>query len=65
MWPMSLLGLILYYRDTWYLQQRIMCEGYAQPVFATASESILTLKMVFEVTSDSITQYLEVIAVFQ
>lgn len=42
-----------------------MCEGYAEPVFVTASESILIFKMVFEVTSDSITQYLEVIAVFQ
>ena len=62
---MSLLGLILYYRDTWYQQQRIMCEGYAEPVFVTASEPILTLKMVFEVTSDSISQYLEVVAVFQ
>lgn len=62
---MSLLGLILYYHDIWNQQQRIMCEGYAEPVFETASESILTLKMLFEVTSDSITQYLEVVAVFQ
>lgn len=42
-----------------------MYKKYLEHIFATASQSTLTFKILFEVTSDSISQYLEVIAVFQ